>query len=74
METYVVSLPRVLLLMACPVEGCLVRANNLGRICEHFVYMHWKANIAILQEVPPPLPQFTNYSVHIPAAKLEIHK
>ena len=64
----------VLTLVACLVEGCLARAQKLGRLREHFMYRHWKANIAILQEVPPPLPQFTNYSVHIPAAKLEIHK
>ena len=56
-ETYVMSFPRVLNSVACPVDGCLTRAHNLVRLREHFVYRHWNSNVEILQVGPEPFPQ-----------------
>ena len=50
-ETYVVSFPLVLTSVTCPVEGCLARAHNPGSLRKHFMFRHWRYNIAILQEV-----------------------
>ena len=48
-ENCVVSFPCVLTSVACPVEGCPTKAHNPGRLREHFMYRHCKANIAIIQ-------------------------
>ena len=37
-EIYKVSLPRILKLVECPVEGCPERAKNPGILVEHFMY------------------------------------
>ena len=42
-DTYVVSSPQVLNLVAFMVDGCLDRANNPGRLREHLMYRHWKS-------------------------------
>ena len=52
-ETYVVSLLRILKSVECPVEGCSSRANNPGRLREHFMYCHWKAKVAIVKDTTP---------------------
>ena len=50
-DTYVVSFPRILTVVTCPVEGCPERAHNPGWLREHFIYRHWKSKIVILGEV-----------------------
>ena len=54
-DTYVVYLPRVLTLVVCTVEWLPARGQKLGRLREHFMYRHWKAQVSILQGggVPP---------------------
>ena len=49
-ETSKVSLPRILNLVECLVEGCMARGENPGRLSEHFMYQHWKSKVAIVQE------------------------
>ena len=55
-ETYVVYFLRVLKSVVFPVYECPERANNPGRLREHFMYWHWKSKVEILQEVPETLP------------------
>ena len=55
-EKCVLSFPRVLNSVACPLDRCLTRANNPGSLREHFVYQNWKSKVAILQGGPEPLP------------------
>ena len=55
LETYVVSFLRILKLVECLVEGCLVKTNNPGRLRDHFMYQHWKSKVVILQKRPEPL-------------------
>ena len=64
---------RVLNLVAFLVDGCLLRENNPGRLIEHFMYRHWKSNVAIIQEGPEPLPRCDHCGMHIPAARLIKH-
>ena len=49
-DTYVVSLQQVLKLVACKKDRFPERAYNLCRFRKHFMYCHWKSNVAILQE------------------------
>ena len=72
-ETYVVSYPRVLKSVECPVYGCLSMANNLGRLRENFMYRNWKAKIVILQEGPAPLLWCDHCGMHITAVRLWRH-
>ena len=44
-ETYFVSFPQVLNLVAFLEDGCPARVNNPGRIRVHFMYPHWKSNL-----------------------------
>ena len=46
-------------------RGGLAKAHKPGYIREHFVYRNWKAKIAILQEVPTPLPGCDNCGMHM---------
>ena len=69
-EIYVVSFPRVLKSVECPVYECLSMENNLGRLRENFMYLNWKAKIVILQEFPAPLPWCDHCGIHIPAVRL----
>ena len=69
-ETYMVSFPRVLKSVACLVGRCPVRAHKPGRIRENFIYLHLKAQIAILQEGPAPLPPCNHCGIHTPEMRL----
>ena len=57
-----------------PGERIPRKGENLGRLQEHFMYRHWKSKVAILKEVPTPLPQCTNCVMHMPYSRLEKHK
>ena len=52
---YVVSFPCVLTLLEYMLEGFPERAHDPGRIREHYIYRHWKSQIAILREGEMPL-------------------
>ena len=64
----------VLTLVACLVEGCLARAQKLGRLREHFMYRHWKAKVPTLQGGPKPLQRCPSCEILMTAARLEKHK
>ena len=69
-DTYVVSFLWVLELVAYLVDGCPERVNNPGRLREHFMYLHWKSKVVIIQEVPELLPQCNHCGIHMAAAQL----
>ena len=71
---YVVSFLRILKSVELPVEGCLERGKKPGRLCEHFVYCHWKYRVAIIQEGPNPLPRFDRCGMHMQADRLFDYK
>ena len=43
----VVYLPRVMNLVACLVNMCPEKVNNLGSLREHFMYWHWSLKMVI---------------------------
>ena len=53
--TYVVSFPRVLKKVKCPVPGCPAIAHSVGRLQEHFMYRHFQSKVAVVQEGVEPL-------------------
>ena len=60
--------------VVCPLYGYPAREKNPGRLRENFMYRHWKSKVNILQEGKEPLPGCDNCGMHIPAAKLIIHR
>ena len=74
LEVYKVSLPRIIKLVECPVEGCPARAKPPGRLMEHIVFWHWKSKVSIFQEGPEPLPRCDQCGMHIQAASLFKHR
>ena len=69
-ETYRVSFPQNLTLLACPVEGCPARDHKPGRLWEKIMYQHWKAQVLILQEGVAPFPQCPSCGMHMHTAKI----
>ena len=70
LEVYKVSFPWILKLVDCPVEGCPDKAKTPGRLREHFIFLHCKLNVAILQEGPEPLPWCDQCGIYMKAARL----
>ena len=64
---------RVLKSAACPVERFPERANNPARLREHFMYLHWKYKMDILQEGQDPLPRRDHCGIHIRVARTIKH-
>ena len=73
-EIYMVSFPRILKLVECPLEGFLERAKTPGILGEHFMYGHCKSKVAIMQEVPELLPRCDKFGMHMPAAMIFKHR
>ena len=48
LETYKVSLPRILKYLDFPVEVCLTITNTLGILGEPFTHQHWKSKVVIM--------------------------
>ena len=44
------------------------------RLQEHFMYRHWKDQVAILQDIPNPLPWCPNRGMHMTAKKMIRHQ
>ena len=57
LTTYVVSLPKVLQEVVCPVPGCPSVAHSAGRLCEHFMFCHFRSKVAVVQKGKYPLPR-----------------
>ena len=70
---YVMSSPQILKSGVCLVEGCTTRVNIPGRLWGDFMYRHWKAKVAIIQEGTKPLPICDQCRIHIPTARLFKH-
>ena len=74
METYRVSFLQLLKLVMIPVDVCLERGENPGRLRGHFMYWYWKSNIEIIQEGPEPLPRCDHCGMHMLAARMIRHR
>ena len=57
LTTYVVSLPKVLQEVRCPVTGCPAVAHSAVRLRKHFMYSHFLSKMAVVQEGKEPLPR-----------------
>ena len=70
---YMVSFPRVMKSVDCPVYGCPERAHIPGRLRDNFMYRNWKSNIVILQEGLAPIPRCAHCGIHMSEARLRRH-
>ena len=64
--TYVVSLPKVIQEVRCPVPGCLAVAHSAGRLSEHFMFCPFRSNVLVVQEGKEPLPRCDLCIMHMP--------
>ena len=67
--TYVVSFPRIIQLVRCPVPGCHVKAHIEGRLREHFTFRIFRSQIAVVQEVREPLPRCNMCGMYTPEGR-----
>ena len=72
--TYVVSFPRVLQEVKFPVTGCPEVVYIVGRLCEHFIYRHFKSKVALVQEGTEPLPHCYWCGMHMSEVRLIRHR
>ena len=47
--TYVVSSPKVLQEVRCPVSGCPAVVHSAGILREHFMYPHFRFKVVVVQ-------------------------
>ena len=73
-STYVVSLPKFLQEVECPVPGCLEVAHSAVRLQKHFMYRHSISNVAVVQEGVEPLPRCYLCIIYMPAGRLIRHR
>ena len=71
--TYVVSLPRVLQLIICPVPGCPTICYSAGRLREHFMFRNFRSRIAVVQYGRYLLTRCNMCGIHMPAGRLVRH-
>ena len=48
--TYVFSFPRVMKMLKCLVPGCPAVEHSADRLCDHFIYQHFRSRVAVVQE------------------------
>ena len=46
--TYVVSFPKVIQEVRCPVPGCPVVSHSAGRLREHFMFCHFRYRVVVV--------------------------
>ena len=71
---YLVSFPRVLHLVICPVPGCLAVAHSSGRLQHHFVYRQFFLQVAVAQEGAEPLSRCDLCGMYMPEGRLIKHR
>ena len=69
-----VFFPKVLQEVICPVPGCPSVAHSAGRLCEHFMFRHFRSKVAVVQEGKETLPCCEMCGMKIPAWRLIRHK
>ena len=72
--TFVVSFPRLLKTVRCPVPGCPAVAHSAGRMREHFMYRYFFARIAVVQEGREPMIHCDLFVMHMPAGRILKHQ
>ena len=56
--TYVVSSPKVLQELICPVPGCPEVAHSAGTLHENFIFCNFRSRVAVAHEGKEPLPRW----------------
>ena len=68
--TYVVSFPKVLQEIRCPVSGCPDVTPITGRLREHFIFCHFRSKVVVVQEGKELLPRCDMCRMHMPVKRL----
>ena len=73
-STYVVSFPKIIQSVRCPVPGCPARAHSARRLREHFMFRHFRSQIAVVQEGRETLPRCDMCGMHMSAGRIIKHR
>ena len=73
-STYLVSFPRLLQEVKCPVPGCSVEVHSAGRLREHFMYRHFRSKVVVFQYMAELLTQCALRVMHMPAWRIIRHR
>ena len=65
-----VSFPRVLQSVICPVLVCPAVCHSAGRLREHFMFRHFRSWIVVFQEGREPLPRCNMCGMHMSEGRL----
>ena len=68
--TYVVSFPKVLQEVICPVPGFPAVAHITCILCQNFIFCHFISKVAVFQEEKELLPRSNMCRMHIPEGVL----
>ena len=66
--------PIIMKLVECPVACCPENAHITDSMREHFIYIHSRSKVAVLQEEGDLLPQCNMCVIHMPAGRLIMHQ
>ena len=72
--TYVVSSPKFLQEVKCPVPGFPAVAYSAGRLRKHFMYCHFRYKVVLVQYGKDPLPICDLCVMHMPVGRLKMHR
>ena len=73
-STYLVSFPRLLQEVKCPVPGCPVEVHSAGRLREHFMYRHFRSKVVVVQYMTKLLTRCALRVMHMPAWRIIRHR
>ena len=71
---FVVSFPRVLKSVKCPVLGCPEVAHSAGRQQKFLMYQHFRSQVAVVQEGAELIPHCELCRMHMPEGRLIKHR
>ena len=72
--TYVMSFPKVIQEVICPVPECPTVAYRARRLCKHFMLRHFRSKVALVQEGKEMLPRCDLCGMHMPVMRLIWHR
>ena len=70
---HVVSIPRVLKLVKCPVPGCPAVVHSAERLQGKFMNRNFRSQVEVMQEGVKPLPHCDLCRIHMQAGRLIRH-
>ena len=72
--TYMMSLPKVLQEVRCPVPGCPAVEHSAGRLFKNFMFCPFRSKEVVVQEGKELLPRCDMCRIHLPERRIIRHR